>query len=85
MSIREQIMALALVAGPHDGHIERSYMKHHAKAIRKAANIAEARERELLGRMAQMIAELRCLINDDYVLMATKKVKAVINKYEALK
>jgi hypothetical protein len=49
--IREQIMALKLIADVHDGDVERSYIKHHNKQITKAANLAEARERELLEQI----------------------------------
>lgn len=79
MSIREQIMALP------SGSFDNAHRVAH-----EAADLADARERELLERQAAMIAELRGLAGYDKVAHEFYPIDAetmldIINKYEALK
>jgi hypothetical protein len=71
MSIREQILAINQYRGVE-------------AIIGIAADLAEARERELLERQAVMIEELRNVLgNGDWVM--SPHIHSVINEYEVLK
>ena len=70
MGVREQILALTV------------YDDLEFDLRKICADIAEAREKELQERMAQMIAELRGLLKKGYALVSADDVKAIINKYE---
>jgi hypothetical protein len=81
MNLRKQIMALR-IQFPDDQDMSFNCGLH------RAADIAEARERELLERQAAMIAELRGLHTDTVNglhIALWSQVQGVINKYEAKK
>jgi hypothetical protein len=94
MSIRERIMALPshYVGSDYEALGFMSSAIHH-KAFRigldKAADLAEARERELLERQAAMIAELRdvrraiayAAQSDNVMLAVYNKLDMAINNY----
>jgi hypothetical protein len=76
MGVREQIMAFGTTA--NDKYLA---LKHFA------ADIAEARERELLAERAAMIAELEnlerwCEGNNQFSSCSFHDVMVVVNKYE---
>jgi plasmid stabilization system protein ParE len=92
MSIREQIMDIP--CPPMKSYSDREYAKyrlgfHHAK--KKAADAAEARERELLERQAQMIADLRqmprnyCSSGTHTAVIWSYALEKILVKYEETK
>jgi hypothetical protein len=81
MGIREQIMAL-----PCPYHNASNEWYAWELGVEQAADIAEARERELQERMAQMIAELRGLVQYDrsaheYYPITAENILAVLDEY----
>ncbi len=79
MSIREQIMALP------SGSFDNAHRVAH-----EAADLADARERELLERQAAMIAELRGLAEYDtgvheFYPIDAEHMMEIIEKYEVKK
>jgi hypothetical protein len=81
MGIREYIMAL-----PNPWH-EFSSPCAFSEGLFEASKLAEARERELLDRQAQMIAEIELKISFDdngCEYIGGAELREIFDKYEAL-
>jgi hypothetical protein len=74
--VREQIMALPC---PYHNASDEWYAWE--TGVEQAADIAEAREKELLAEKAALIAELRGLPR--YCLQSSTALDEVLDKYEA--
>ena len=73
VGVREQIVAIPCPPNKLGFHI----------ALKQAADIAEAREKELLAEKAALIAELRDEMKNGHAIVGTEQIESILTKYEA--